>query len=105
MQFDIGLQGIGILIAISLGFGIVTHFVGKPRIQWEWLIAAAGWFIGGLFVSEVVWGKLTVEEIQPIIDGLAFDEAMLGGLIGGVAVWLATRFVTHGSPFGRPVMP
>ena len=107
MQFDLGLQGLGLLIIISLIFGVVAQVVAGRRAgtHWLWLIAATGWFIGGLFASEVVWGKLTVEEIQPIIDGLAFDEAMLGGLIGGVAVWLATRFVTHGSPFGRPVMP
>lgn len=35
-------------------------------------------------------------EIQPIIDGLAFDESHLGGLIVGVPVVLVTWFVTRG---------
>lgn len=59
------------------------------------------WFIGGFIASEVIWGTLTVDEIQPIIDGLAFNEALLGGLIGGLGTWLVTRFLTHGSPFRR----
>jgi hypothetical protein len=27
--------------------------VGKATTRWLWLIAAAGYFVGGLFVSEV----------------------------------------------------
>jgi hypothetical protein len=96
---------LGLLVLISLAFGVVTLFIGKPRIRWEWLIAATAWFIGGLFASEVLWGSLTVEEIQPIIDGLAFDEALLGGLVAGVLAFLATRFLTGGSPFHRAVTP
>lgn len=76
---------------------------GAAGVFWAKFGPAAGWFIGGLFASEVVWGAMTAEEIQPIIDGLAFDEALLGGLIGGVLVVLVTRFVTGGTPFHRPV--
>jgi hypothetical protein len=99
MHLDLGLVGLGILVVISLGFGLVAQLVlGKATTRWLWLIAAAGWFLGGLFASEVVWGTLTEDEIQPIIDGLAFDESLLGGLIGGalavVVTWLATR--SHG---------
>lgn len=101
MQFDLGLAGLGLLIVISLAFGVVAQFVGRPGTRWMWLIAATGWFIGGLFASEVVWGTMTVDEIQPIIDGLAFDEALLGGLIVGIPVVIVTRFVTGGSPFHR----
>ena len=102
MQYDLGFTGLGILLAISLAFGLVTLFVGRPGTRWDWLIAATGWFIGGLFMSEVMFATATVDEIQPIIDGLAFDEALLGGLIGGVLVFLATRYLTGGSPFHRP---
>jgi len=105
VQFDLGLTGLGILIGLSLAFGVIAHFVGRAGTRWDWLIGAAAWFVGGLFMSEVVVGTMTVAEIQPIIDGLAFDEALLGGLIGGLIGWLATRFVAGGSPFRRPVTP
>lgn len=103
MTFDLGLQGLAILGALSLGFGVIAHLVGaKATTQWLWLIAAAGSFIGGLLVSEVMFATATEDQIQPIIDGLAFDEALLGGLVVGVAVVLATWLVTrrgrtHGS--------
>ena len=94
MQFDLGLQGVGILLVISLGFGLAAQVLARARTHWMWLVAAAGWFVGGLFASEVLWGSATEEEIQPIIDGLALDESLLGGLIVGtlvvVAAWLMT---------------
>jgi hypothetical protein len=92
VQFDLGLQGLAILVLIALLFGVVAQLLLGRRADthWLWLIGAAGWFIGGLFASEVVWATATVKDLQPIIDGLAFDEALLGGAIGGlVAVGLA----------------
>jgi len=99
MQFDLGLQGLAILTAMSLGFGLIAQVVGRAETRWLWLIAACGWFVGGLFMSEVVFATATTDEIQPIIDGLAFDEALLGGLIVGVLVTLVARYVTGSSPF------
>jgi hypothetical protein len=102
-----GLQGLGILLVISLAFGVLAQIVlGRRTTRWLWLIAAAGWFVGGLVASEVVWGSMTEDEIQPIIDGLAFDEALLGGLIGGVVAvgvaWLVARLRRPQRP-GRPL--
>jgi hypothetical protein len=94
MHFDLGIQGLGILLAISLIFGVAAHLVlRKPRTLWLWIVGAAGWFVGGLIASEVVWGDLTEKDIQPIIDGLAFDESLLGGLMLGVPVVLVAWFV------------
>jgi hypothetical protein len=99
MQFDLGLYGFGILVALSLGFGVVAQVVlTRAQTRWMWLIAAAGWFIGGLYASEVLFATATVDQIQPIVDGLAFDEALLGGLIVGVLAVLITR----GSRSRRP---
>jgi hypothetical protein len=96
MQFEIGLAGLGLLFVISLGFGVVAQLiVGWRATGWLWLIGAAAWFIGGLFASEVVWGTMTVDEIQPIIDGLAFDEALLGGVLLGVPAVIVTWLVTR----------
>ncbi|HSK51415.1 MAG TPA: hypothetical protein VLA44_01570 [Clostridia bacterium] len=102
MDFDIGIQGFGILLVISLIFGLVAQLVGRNWTRWLWLAAAAGWFAGGLFASEVLWGDMTEAEIQPIIDGLAFDESLLGGLIGGLLVVLAAWLVTHNRGVHRP---
>jgi hypothetical protein len=52
-------------------------------------------------MSEVAFGAATIDEIQPIIDGLAFDEALLGGLIVGIPVALVARYLTGSSPFHR----
>jgi hypothetical protein len=107
MLFGIGLTGLGLLLAIAFIFGIAVQLVLGPRIgsRWLWLIAATGWFVGGLFASEVVWGGLTVDEIQPIIDGLALDESLLGGLIGGVIAVIATLLVTRNRPSHEPTSP
>ena len=96
MNVEIGIQGLGILLAISLVFGVIAQLVlGRGTTRWMWLIGAAAWFVGGLFASEVVFGTATEEELQPIIDGLCFDEALLGGLLVGLPVVLVTWFVTR----------
>jgi hypothetical protein len=101
MSYDLGITGLGLLVALSLAFGVVAQLAGRAETRWLWLLAAGGWFIGGLFMSEVLFATATVSEIQPIIDGLAFDEALLGGLIGGILVTVVTRYVTGSSPFQR----
>lgn len=102
MQFDLGLQGLGILAACSLGFGVVAQIVGRSAGRWMWLVAALGWFVGGLFVSEVMFATATEGELQPIIDGLAFDESLLGGIVVGTLVALAAWFLARGGMFHRP---
>ena len=98
MNYDLGLTGLGILVVVSAAFGGVVHLLGVGR-PWGGIVAAGGWFVGGLIASEVVWGEMTVAEIQPIIDGLAFDESLLGGLLVGLpvalAAWLLTRRGAH----------
>lgn len=41
---------------------------------------------------------MTIDEIQPIIEGLALDESRLGGDVGGVATVLVTRFLATDRP-------
>jgi hypothetical protein len=101
MQYDLGLQGLGILVAISLGFGLVAQVAGRAESRWLWLIAAVGWFVGGMYLSEVMFATATEDEIQPIIDGLAFDEALLGGLLVGIPTAIAARYITGSAPFPR----
>lgn len=97
MQWDLGLQGLGLLIGMSLGFGVIAQVIVRTATRWLWLIAAAGFFVGALYTSEVWFGWATEEELQPNIDGLSFDEVLLIGLISGIVTVLVTRYVTRRS--------
>lgn len=94
MQWDLGLQGLGILVAMSAGFGVIAQlFAGRGRTYWIGLIGALAFFVGGLLASEVWFGWATEAELQPNIDGLSFDEVLLVGLLSGVAAVAATRWL------------
>ncbi|MEZ0234450.1 MAG: hypothetical protein ACAH81_05800 [Actinomycetota bacterium] len=96
MQWDLGLQGLGLLVAMSLGFGVLAQLIaGKRTTRWLWLIASAAAFVGGLLTSEVWFDWATQEELQPNIDGLSFDEALLGALVSTIVAVLVTRFVAR----------
>jgi hypothetical protein len=96
MQWDLGLRGLALLVAMSLGFGVIAQLVvRRAATRWLWLIAAAGYFVGGLFISEAWFGWATQEELQPNIDGLSFDEVLLIGLVPGVVTVLVTWYVAR----------
>lgn len=96
MQWDLGVQGLGLLVLMSLGFGAVAQLVaGRGTTRWLWLIATVAYFASGLFISEVWFGWATEEELQPNIDGLSFDEVLLIALFPGIAAVLVTRYVTR----------
>jgi hypothetical protein len=96
MRWDLGLQGLALLLVMSLGFGGIAQLVvGRAISRWLWLIAAAAYFVGGLFISEVWFGWATEKELQPNIDGLSFDEVLLIGLVPGIVTVLVTRHVTR----------
>ena len=96
MEWDLGLKGLGLLILMSLGFGVIAQLVvGRATTRWLWLIATAGYFVGGLLASEVWFGWATKEELQPNIDGLSFDEVLLLGLAAGIVTVLVTWYVTR----------
>ncbi|HJS27381.1 MAG TPA: hypothetical protein VJ913_09690 [Actinomycetota bacterium] len=96
MEWDLGLKGLGLLILMSLGFGVIAQLVvGKATTRWIWLIATAGFFVGGLMASEVWFGWATEEDLQPNIDGLSFDEVLLVGLIAGIVSVLFTWYLTR----------
>jgi hypothetical protein len=96
MQWDLGLQGLGLLAAMSFGFGVIAQLVaGKATTRWLWLLAATGYFVGGLFTSEVWFGWATQEELQPNIDGLSFDEVLLFGTVSGIVTVLVMWYVTR----------
>lgn len=106
MQWDVGALGLAALGAVSLGFGLVAQLViGGRAGRWIWLIAAAAYFVLGLVISEVWFGWATEEELQPNIDGLSFDEVLLG-VIPGLIVVFGIRHVLRRRtrpPAGTPL--
>lgn len=97
MNYDLGLQGLALLIVPALLFGLVAQLmVGRSATHWMWLVGAVAWFVGGLFASEVLYGAETTEEnLQPLIDGLLWDEALIGGLVTGTVAVLVTWFAAR----------
>jgi hypothetical protein len=105
MNYDLGLQGLTLLIVPAILFGLVAQLIlWRSATHWMWLIGATAWFVGGLFASEILYGGETTEEnLQPLIDGLLWDEAVIGGLVTGlvavIVTWFATkRHVTEPTP-------
>lgn len=93
MEWDLGLQGVGVLLAMSLGFGTIVQILRWRSTHWLWLIAATAYFASGVFVSEVWFGWATEEDLQPNIDGLSFDEVLLIATPIAILVTLTVRIV------------
>jgi hypothetical protein len=104
MQWDLGLGGLGLLLAMSLGFGVAAQLVaGMGVTRWMWLIAGATFLASGILISEAWFGWATAEDLQPNVDGLSFDESLLS-IIPGIASVILTRYVVHRmhGPSGGP---
>ena len=101
MQWDLGPAGIALLAVMSLGFGAFTQAVFWNRADlWVGAAAAVVAFVVGIVISEGLFGWATVEELQPNIDGLSFDETLIGFLVGVPIVLLARVLVRAGDgPF------
>lgn len=96
MHWDLGMTGLGLLVFMSLSFGIIAQLVaGGATTRWLWVIASVAYFIGGLFASEILFGWATEEELQPNIDGLSLDEGLLLALAAGIVSVLVTWFVAR----------
>ena len=98
MEFvtDLQFPGWALLIGGSLVFGVIAQFVGQTGTGWEWLVDAIGAFVGALVASELV---IAWQAFGPVWEGLALVPALIGGLVVGIVVDVATRYVTGGSPF------
>lgn len=98
MQWDLGLQGLLVLLGMAAGFGAVAHIAAaRTTTRWVGFIAAGTYFISGLLISEVWFGWATAAELQPNIDGLSFDESLLA-LVPGIAAILLVRAVRRRGP-------
>jgi hypothetical protein len=96
MQWDLGLQGLVVLGAISLGFGVVAGLVVGNSAEHRLLATAItilACFGVGLFTSEVLFGWATEEDLQPNIDGLSRDEVLLSSVLTTAVVVLVMRYL------------
>lgn len=101
MQWDLGFQGAAVLIVMSLAFGVIAQMLFWSRsTAWVWLVASAAFFVAGVLISEVWFGWATGVELQPNIDGLSFDEVLIGFLVG-IPIMIVARYVTRRSRLGR----
>jgi len=99
MEWDLGIVGTGLLLAMAAAFALVVQLVMWRKAHWLWAVAAGAYFISGLFISEVWFGWATEEDLQPNIDGLSFDEVLLLAPLFGIAVVAATWYVArHTAP-------
>ena len=105
MDWDLGLYGLLYLAAVSVVVGVLAQVLsghGVPR--WFWAAVSGVAFVVGIFVSEVLFGWATEEDLQPNIDGLSRDEVLLGAVltlaiaVGGARWWV--RRHTH-RPIGH----
>jgi uncharacterized membrane protein YeaQ/YmgE (transglycosylase-associated protein family) len=102
MEFAISL-GIGGWVVLAAGaaiFGGAAQLIGRAGTGYEWLATAVAALIGALVASEFIVGW---QAFEPVWDGLALVPALVGGLVGGTVVEVATRYLTGGTYSGRPM--
>jgi uncharacterized membrane protein YeaQ/YmgE (transglycosylase-associated protein family) len=96
----LGIGGALTLIVGALAFGVVAQFIGETRTGYEWFVDAIGAGVGALVASEFI---IAWQAFEPVFDGLALAPALIGGLVVGLVVEVATRLVNGGTFSGRPM--
>ena len=108
MQWDLGVSGLSLLGAVSLGFGVLAGLLvgnGWIRRLWATAITTAACFGAGLLTSEWLFGSATEEDLQPNVDGLSRDEVLLSSLLTTALVVLAMRYLAHRAQESIPQAP
>ena len=98
MQWDLGLQGIAYLVAIAACFGVLAALVVGGDVAhrlWALAITAVACVATGLMTSELLFGWADEKELQPNVDGLSRDEALLSSVLTTVLVVVAMRYLVH----------
>jgi hypothetical protein len=99
LTITLGIGGAILLIVGALVFGVVAQNVGEARTGYEWLVDAIAAGFGALVASEFI---VAFRDVGPVWDGLALVPALIGGLVLGLIVEVATRYMTHGTYAHRP---
>jgi uncharacterized membrane protein YeaQ/YmgE (transglycosylase-associated protein family) len=100
LAISMGIGGLLVLLAGALLFGVIAQFIGEARTGYEWLVDAIGAALGAVIASEFI---ISARTFEPVWDGLALVPALVGGLVLGIIVELATRYLTGGRYTTRPM--
>lgn len=102
MEFAItlGLAGWFLVIAGAVIFGLIAQYIGETRTGYEWLVDGVAAVLGAVIGSEFI---VSMRTFEPVYDGLAIVPAIVGGLVLGIVVEIATRYVTGGKYTTRPM--
>lgn len=100
MQWDLGLQGLGLLAVMAIGLGAVAGLIAGGDARYRLraaAVATAVCFGFGLFTSEVWFGWATEEDLQPNVGGLSVDEVLLSGVAMSVVLGVGLSYLRrHG---------
>ena len=100
LAIALGIGGWLVVLAGALLFGVIAQFIGEARTGFEWLVDSVAAAIGAIIASEFI---ISARTFEPVWDGLAIVPALIGGLVLGVLVELATRYLTGGRYTTRPM--
>ena len=100
LAITLGIGGSLVLLAGALLFGVIAQFVGEARTGFEWLADTIAATFGAIVASEFI---ISARTFEPVWDGLAIVPALIGGLVLGIVVELATRYMTGGRYTTRPM--
>ena len=98
LAITLDLGGWILLILGAVLLGAIAQLVGETRTNLEWAVVAIAAFGGGLVASEFIVAWQTFE---PVWGGLAIVPALVGGLVVGLIVEVATRNLTGGTYSGQ----
>jgi len=100
LAINLGLGGWLVLLAGALLFGVIAQFIGETRTGYEWLVDGVAAALGAVVASEFI---ISAQTWEPVWDGLAIVPAVIGGLVLGIVVEVATRFMTGGHYTAHPM--
>lgn len=97
LAINMGWAAGAVVVIVALVFGVLAQFIGEARTGYEWLADAIAFAVGAVVASEFI---IAWRAVDPVWDGLALLPAIGGGLLVGVIVEVATRYLTGGTYTG-----
>jgi uncharacterized membrane protein YeaQ/YmgE (transglycosylase-associated protein family) len=76
----------------------MAQLIGAARFGYEWVVTAIAAFIGAFVASEFV---VDWRAYAPVFDNLALIPALIGGVVVGIVIAVATRLLTGGTYMGE----